>query len=122
MAYRVSLTRSAEEDAYAAYEFIRADSKQEADRWLESLFEVILSLNEFPERCPVIPEAPRIGLPLRHIVHGIYRIVFEVDEDASEGPTVLVLRVRHGMRKRIRRVDVLDRSMNMPEDIEEESS
>jgi plasmid stabilization system protein ParE len=111
MAYQVRLTRVAEKDAYSAYEFIRSDDPEAADKWLLSLFEAILSLEQFPHRCLVIPEARILGSHLRQLLHGRYRIVFEIVEHDEADPQVLVLRIWHGMRNKLRDSDISDRTL-----------
>ncbi len=105
MAYRVRLTAPAEADAYSAYEYIRELSPQRAERWLNELFRAISSLAEMPGRCAVIPETEEIGREIRHLPYGkrsgVYRIIFDVQDGAEDGPQVRVLRIRHGAQDKI---------------------
>lgn len=82
MAYKVKLTALAEADAYAAFERIRAASPTHAERWLTGLFQAMLSLDEMPTRCPLIPEAEEIGRDIRQLPYGkrsgIQRIISRV--------------------------------------------
>jgi plasmid stabilization system protein ParE len=107
MAYRVSLTAPAEEDAYAAFERIRAAAPMHAEKWLTGLFEAIFSLRGLPTRCRVVPEAKELGYPARHLLYGkrngVYRIIFDVQEDEQH---VRVLRVWHTSRNVITAADV----------------
>ena len=109
MAYRVSLAAPAERDAYTAFERIREAAPLHAEKWLTGLFEAILSLEEIPARCPVIPEAKELGYPVRHLLYGkgkgIYRIIFEIREDEQH---VRILRVWHASRDTIGRAEVED--------------
>jgi hypothetical protein len=70
LAWRVSLAAPAEKDAYAAFERIREAAPMHADKWLTRLFDAILSLDQFPARCPVIPEAKELGYQARHLLYG----------------------------------------------------
>ena len=110
MVYKVSLTAPAEADVQAAFEHIQAQAPARAERWLTGLFQAIYSLSEMPERCPLIPESPALGLPIRHRLYGkrsaAYRIIFDIWEDPTEGPTVRVLRIWHGSRDRLRIEDL----------------
>jgi plasmid stabilization system protein ParE len=110
MAYTVSLTALAEADAYAAFERIRAVAPASAARWLTGLFAAIRTLDNMPARCPMIPEADEIGSPLRHLLYGkrtgLYRIIFDIQEDSEEGPRVRVLRIWHGVRDAITAEDI----------------
>jgi len=62
--------------------------------------EAIETLSEMPARCALAPEAAKLGVSLRQLLHGkhpsVYRIVFRVVEDVLE---VHVLTVRHGARR-----------------------
>lgn len=110
MAYKVKLTAPAEADAYAAYEYIRELSPRIAEKWLRELFHEIFMLDEMPARCPVISEAEEIGKPLRQLLYGkrsgIYRIIFDIQEQSEEGPLVRVLRIWHGARDAITATDI----------------
>jgi plasmid stabilization system protein ParE len=107
MAYRVSLAAPAETDAYAAFERIREAAPMHAEKWLTGLFRAILSLEEIPARCPVIPEAIELGYPARHLQYGkrkgVYRIIFHIREDEQH---VRVLRIWHASRDAINAADV----------------
>jgi plasmid stabilization system protein ParE len=109
MAYRVSLALPAELDAYAAFERIREAAPLRAEKWLTRLFEAIFSLNEFPARCSVIPEAKELGYSARHLLYGkgkgVYRIIFHIREEEQH---VRVLRIWHASRDEITAADVED--------------
>ena len=55
-----------------------------------------------PRRCSIIPESDEIGQEIRQLLYGkrtgIYRIVFDVQENATDGPLVRILRIWHGAR------------------------
>ncbi len=110
MAYKVSLTATAEADAYAAFERIREVAPSHAARWLADLFTAIRTLADMPARCPVIPEADELGRPVRHLLYGkrtgVYRIIFDIQEASEEGPRVRVLRIWHGARDHISAEDI----------------
>lgn len=46
-----------------------------------------------PKRCSLAPEDGLDGLEIRHLFHGLYRIIFAID-----GNTIVILQVRHGAR------------------------
>ncbi len=110
MAYKVSLTARAEADAYAAYERICDVAPDSADRWLRGLFAAVMSLDDMPARCPMIPEAHDLGHTARHLLYGkrtsVYRIIFDIQEASEEGPRVRVLRIWHGARAAISTEDI----------------
>ena len=107
MAYRVSLAAPAEADAYEAFERIREASPLHAEKWLTRLFQAILSLDDFPARCPVIPEAKELGYQARQLLFGkgkgVYRIIFHIREHEKH---VRVLRIWHASRQAITSADV----------------
>jgi plasmid stabilization system protein ParE len=107
MAYRVSLTAPAEDDAYAAFERIREAAPLQAEKWLNRLFEAVASLDEMPTRCPVISESPELGFTAHHLLfgkgHGVYRIIFDIQEKEQH---VRVLRIWHGFRDALTAADV----------------
>ncbi len=109
MAYRVSLSRPAERDAYAAFERIREAAPRHAEKWLTRLFAAILSLDVMPARCPVIREAEELGFSARHLLfgkgRGTYRIIYHIREDEQH---VRVLRIWHAFRDAINAADVVE--------------
>jgi plasmid stabilization system protein ParE len=112
MVYKVSVTRPAEDDAYAAFEYIRKSAPANAEKWLIGLFAAILSLDTLPARCPIISEAEELGHDVRHLLYGkrtgTYRIMFDIEEHSDEGPRVRILRIWHGARDRISVDDLAD--------------
>lgn len=95
--WKVAFTRSALADIDEAYDWIAERDVDAADRWLDALYDIIGTLQNFPERCPVAPEGKFCNSEIREIFHGRrhhkYRILFECDQE-----TVIVLHVRHGAR------------------------
>jgi plasmid stabilization system protein ParE len=59
LAFRVDLTDAAIADAEEFVKFLQQQKREPlaAERWWNGLIEAILSLEQMPERCPVIPEA-----------------------------------------------------------------
>jgi plasmid stabilization system protein ParE len=88
---RVRITRTAEREIEEAWTFIAQDSTEEAEKFIRRLEEEIVTLERFPERCPLIPENEFLGTRYRHLLFGSYRSVFRV-----AGKTVYVLRIMHG--------------------------
>jgi toxin ParE1/3/4 len=58
------------------------------------MFAQIESLSMFPRRCPPIPQTESLNSDVRHLIHGDYLIIFEIDHRC-----VLVLKVWHGARE-----------------------
>jgi plasmid stabilization system protein ParE len=96
MAYLVSITSRAERDLALLYEEINAEYSDAALKWYRGLKQAILSLEDHPNRCPVMPG--KSGL--RHLLYGhkpyIYRAIYRVLERPKQ---VDVLHIRHGTRR-----------------------
>jgi len=110
MAYKVKLTMPAEADAYAAFKRIQEVAPRSAEKWLRGLFRAIRTLEEMPARCLLIPEAGEVGHAVRQLLYGkgtgVYRIIFDVQEQAEDGPRVRVLRIWHGSRDALTAEDI----------------
>ena len=76
--FHVEITRTAESDITSIFEYISQDSSDAAGKWVEEIERQIDSLETFPARCPVIPEAKELGQEYRHLVYGNYRTVFRI--------------------------------------------
>jgi len=91
--YRVKITRHAEQDIQEIYSYIRNDNPKAASNFVGELEQQISSLEKFPSRCSVIPEAEELGTAYRHLIYGQYRTIFRIS-----GNTIYILRVIHGAR------------------------
>jgi len=91
--YQVDITRIAESDIKEIRSYISMDNPLAAEKWLKEVERQIESLENFPLRCPVIPEARELGNQYRHLLYGYYRTIFRM-----EGKRVIILRVIHGAR------------------------
>ena len=105
MAFQVNITEPALQDAEEFVGFIRNVRKEPeaAERWFRGLVEAIFSLEELPDRCPMIPEHEEFSMPVRHLVYFSHRIIFRVDTLALQ---VVVLRIYHGSRRRLEEDDI----------------
>ena len=91
--YNVEITPAAERDVEEIWTYIAADSPENATTFLLRLEEQIDTLEQLPERCPLIPENEQLGAAYRHLLHGAYRTIFRIN-----GKTVYILRIIHGTR------------------------
>jgi plasmid stabilization system protein ParE len=89
--YKVILHPDAELDIASSFEWgCRAWGIKNARAWVQELRHAILNqLTSVPFRCPVAPEADELGISVRHLILGRYRIVFIV-----KGLLVTILHVR----------------------------
>jgi plasmid stabilization system protein ParE len=105
MAYLVNLTSRAERDLARLYEDINAEYSVAALRWYRGIKQAILSLEEQPNRCPMI--LTRKHDQLRHLLYGhkphIYRVIYRVREKQKQ---VEVLHIRHGARGKFKASDL----------------
>ncbi|MBI2354135.1 MAG: type II toxin-antitoxin system RelE/ParE family toxin [Deltaproteobacteria bacterium] len=91
--YSVEIAQAAERDVEAIWDYIADDSPENATAFILRLEEQIGMLEQFPERCPLIPENELLGTAYRHLLHGAYRTIFRIT-----GRTVIILRIIHGSR------------------------
>ena len=92
MAFRFDITEPALADAEEYVRFIREVRKEPeaAERWFHGLAQAIFSLEDLPERCPVIPEQVEFSFEIRHLLYFSHRIIFCVERAAER---VVVYRV-----------------------------
>lgn len=91
--YRVEITQTAEADLQEIYSYIASDNEKAASALIQEIDDQIDSLEQFPLRCPIIPESQELGKEYRHILYGDYRTIFTV-----ENFQVTIMRVIHGAR------------------------
>ena len=98
MAFRVDITEPALIDAEDYVRFIRDVRKdpEAAGQLFRGLVQAIYSLEELPERCPVIPEQEDFAFEIRHLIYFSHRIIFQVKREKKR---VIIYRVYHGSRK-----------------------
>jgi toxin ParE1/3/4 len=103
MAYAVRITFRAERDLVHLFEEINAEHSDAALKRYWSLREAILSLEEQPNRCPVMRKKDG----LRHLLFGhkpnVYRVIYRVLERQKY---VEMLHIRHGARRKLMASDL----------------
>ena len=105
MAFQVDITEPALADAEGYVRFI-CDVRKEREaavRWFRGLVQAIYSLEELPERCPVIPEQPEFPFEIRHLIYFSHRIVFRVERAKNR---VVIFRIYHGPRQGLAKGDL----------------
>lgn len=84
------------------------ESVRLAQEWFEAYEEARMSLANYPQRCPRIPEQRHFSFEIRHLLfrrapHApSYRLLFVVEE-GDDGPLVRLVHIRHGSRRPITR-------------------
>lgn len=91
--FQVEIAREAKRDIEEIWNYIAEDSPGDASKFILALEEQLVTFEQFPNRCPPIPENVLLGTQNRHLIHGSYRTLFRVAEK-----TVYVLRIIHGSR------------------------
>lgn len=95
MNYAVIITPIAEAELQVAFEYIQKDSPVRAERWLQTLYDKIATLEKFPQRCAIAPDSEFVGEELRHMVFRSHRVIFRLEKSRR---SVQVLGIRHGAR------------------------
>jgi plasmid stabilization system protein ParE len=95
--WNVIIEVPAQQDVAEAHRWLAEREAEAADRWFNSIYDTIGSLETFPERCPLAPESKFFNREIRETFHGRrqhkFRVLFTVTE-----MEVRVLHVRHGAR------------------------
>lgn len=89
--YKVILHPDAETDISLAFEWgRRAWGEEKARTWVRQLYRTLKErLASTPLRCPVAPESRELGISVRQLIVGRYRILFIVEEK-----TVMILHLK----------------------------
>lgn len=92
MAFQVDISDPAIADAEDYVRLIREVHKEpeSAERWFRGLVRAIYSLEDLPERCPIIPEQSEFAFEIRHLIYFSHRIIFRVDQTAKR---VIIFRI-----------------------------
>ncbi len=92
MIFKVKVTSPALSQIKEYYEYIRGESPQNAENWLDGIFDAIDSLEKMPERCPISKHSKYIGQTVRSYVYKRHIIDYRIDEENKE---VQILSVWH---------------------------
>jgi plasmid stabilization system protein ParE len=100
--YRVIITPRAGADIQGIHMHIAQNSPTNAARMVARILDAIEPLRVLPHRAVAEHVSPRLRHPVRSLVVGPYIVYFRV---LDEERTVRILHVRHGARRRPRRVE-----------------
>ena len=109
--YRLRFTDHALAEIDAAHDRLAAyNGKDAADTWEKGLFDEVAKLGTLPLRHPAPAEVARFRGNVRQVIYrrsvqNSYRVIFSVQDESLDGPTVNVLGVRHGAAKPITRAE-----------------
>ena len=94
--FAIRITDIAEQDIQQSYQWWRDNrSPSEAERWYDSIYPAIKTLESMPHRCALAREHEAFADELRQLLFGIgrkatHRILFTIEDQ-----TVMILRVLH---------------------------
>jgi toxin ParE1/3/4 len=104
MAYLVNITPNAESDLAQLYRQKNVEYSDAALEWYRGIKTAILSLEERPNRCPLMRKKDQ----LRHLLYGrkpnVYRVIYRVLEKQKQ---VEVLHIRHVARRKLKPTDLV---------------
>jgi len=88
--YKVILHSDAESDIESSFKWgCRAWGENNAKLWVRKLRRAIRKqLTSLPMACPLAPESEQLGVSIRHLIVGRYRVLF-----MARGRTVTILQV-----------------------------
>ncbi len=70
MTYEIKISSEADAEADMVYEWIARDSLRNASRWYFGLFDVMQTLSENPQRCPLAPDNSAFDDEVRQLLYG----------------------------------------------------
>lgn len=94
MTFVVHATSAAQEDLVAIARWIASRDPVAAARWVDSILAGLRQLTDLPRGHPTASDGKGLGVELRHLTIGFYRLIFLV-----RGHDVFVLHIRHGNRR-----------------------
>ena len=99
MKFSVIVTPEAQDGIRESFEYIHERAPLNAARWLQALYDLINTLEQFPERCDRAREHHYFEEDLRQLVFKSHRIIFRIQKSEK---IVYVLYVRHAKRRAVR--------------------
>ena len=93
MTYQIEISPTAISDIEKIFLWYKSYSVEQAHRWMRGCYEIMLKLENFPNRCALARESRYLNLPIRQLLYQRqYRILFTVNEVEAMG-TVQIHRV-----------------------------
>jgi plasmid stabilization system protein ParE len=109
MAYQIEISPTAVADIESIFLWLKENSPERAYRWVRGCYEIMLTLENFPRRCPLALESEYMGIEVRQLLYKKqFSILFTVSEavDQQDG-IVRIHRVRRGSQQRLQSIDQL---------------
>ena len=104
MTYRIEISPTAMADVEGIFLWMKGDSIDQAHRWVRGCYEIMLTLENFPNRCPLAIESQYLNYPIRQLLYKKhYRILFSVraGDDPNCQDMVQIHRVLHAAQERL---------------------
>lgn len=95
MTYQIEISPTAISDIEKIFLWYRSYSVEQAHRWMRGCYEIMLKLENFPNRCALARESTYLGLPIRQLLYQKqYRILFTV----REGEAISTVQIHRVLR------------------------
>ena len=91
--FRVNVSQQAQHDLEQIFYYLADDNIKNATNFILQLEKKIYSLENFPQRHPLMPENKFFGTNYRHLIFKKYRVVYRIAEKS-----VFILRIFHGAK------------------------
>ena len=104
MTYQIEISPTAVADIEKIFLWMRENSFTQAHRWVRGCYEIMLTLEKFPTRCPMSPESEYMNIEVRQLLYKKrFRILFTITQTSEEDKGIVrIHRVRHGSQQRLR--------------------
>lgn len=104
MTYRIEISPTAMADIEGIFLWMKSYSVDQAHRWVRGCYEIMLTLENFPNRCSLAIESQYLNRPVRQLLYKKeYRILFTVragnNQDSQD--TVQIHRVLRAAQERL---------------------
>ncbi len=109
MTYRIEISPTAVADIEAIFLWLKDYSAEQAYRWVRGCYEIMLRLENFPNRCALALESQYMPLLVRQLLYEQqYRILFTVHDSDNDGDAVVrIHRVIHAAQERLQDIEQL---------------
>lgn len=112
--YALRITERTQREIEEAHSWLASlTDERVAEEWEDGLYEELLTLSIFPNRCVVADESRHFPkIMVRQTVYrrrphssAAYRILFRVQDETDDGPIVRIMHIRHAARRPITRAE-----------------
>ena len=107
MAYRIEISPSAIADIESIFLWIKEESQERAFRWVRGCYEIMLTLENFPQRCSLAIESKYMEIEVRQLLYQKQFLILFTVQNLEEEGVVYIHRVRHGSQQRLENIQDL---------------